>query len=78
MNPASDLHHILTKSRDAARGGFRALSTGEKLAAALVLNRADWLAEMNYTIAEALDRIGPEWARLVPEAERQLKVSGDL
>lgn len=28
--------------------------------------------------AHTIDRIGPELSRLVPEAERQLKVSGDL
>ncbi|WP_370059660.1 hypothetical protein [Sinorhizobium fredii] len=41
-----ELKHIITKARDAKHGGFGVLSTGEKLAAALVLNRPDWLAEM--------------------------------
>ena len=36
------------------------------LAAALVLNRPDWLAERNYTMAEAIARIGPDWTNLVP------------
>jgi hypothetical protein len=35
---SADLAHILAKSRDAAAGGIGALSTGEALAAALVLN----------------------------------------
>ncbi|MFT3761992.1 MAG: hypothetical protein QM761_05125 [Pseudoxanthomonas sp.] len=30
------------------------LSTGEKLAVALVLKRPDWLASMDYTMAEAI------------------------
>lgn len=68
----SDLEHILMKSRDAAAGGRGVLSTGEALAAALVLNRADWLAEMGYTIAEAIQRVGPEWASLIPEAAKLL------
>jgi hypothetical protein len=66
-----DLAQILAKARDAAAGGIGALSTGEALAAALVLNRPDWLAAMNYTIAEAIERVGPEWIRLIPAAAKQ-------
>lgn len=69
----SDLEHIVMKSRDAAAGGRGVLSTGEALAAALVLNRPDWLAEMGYTIAEALQRIGPEWVALIPQAAKALE-----
>ena len=57
----SELDHIIRKARYALHGGFSVLSTGEKLAAALVLNRADWLASMDYTMAEAIDRVGAEW-----------------
>lgn len=39
-----ELQHIITKARDAKHGGFGVLSTGEKLAVALVLNRPEWLA----------------------------------
>lgn len=66
-----DFAHMLGKARDAAAGGINAMSTGEALAAALVLNRPDWLAAMNYTIAEAIDRIGPEWANLVPAVAKE-------
>jgi hypothetical protein len=55
--------HLLRKARDARRGGheaWRVQSTGERVAVALALNRADWLAEMDYTIAEAIDRSGAE------------------
>ena len=48
-------------------------STGEKLASALVLNRPDWIASMDYTLAEAIDRVGPEWLALIPTAERTLR-----
>lgn len=65
----NDMNHILAKVRDAAAGGLGAMSTGEALLAALVLNRPDWLARMNFTIAEAVDRIG-EWAALLPQAAR--------
>jgi hypothetical protein len=49
------------------------LSTGEALAAALVLNRFDWLTKMRFTIADALHRVGPEWARLIPEISEAIK-----
>jgi hypothetical protein len=67
------LQQIVTKARDAKRGGFGVLSTGEKLAAALVLNRADWLAGMNYTMAEAIERVGSDWLARIPEAARLLE-----
>ncbi len=69
-----DLEHILAKTRAAAEIGRPGpLSTGEALMAALVLNRPDWLIAMEYTIAEAIERIGPEWARLIPAAAKQFK-----
>ena len=39
---------------------------------ALALNRADWLAAMNYTLAEAIDRAGPVWISLLPRVVRAL------
>jgi hypothetical protein len=73
MVGSSELAHILAKTRDAAAHGPGALSTGEALAAALILNRPDWLIAMKYTIAEALERIGPDWAQLIPPAAKQFK-----
>jgi hypothetical protein len=61
--------HLFRKSRDAKRGGHDAWavqSTGEKVAVALVLNRADWLAETDYTIPEAIERSGAEWTAIIP------------
>ncbi|MDH4908286.1 hypothetical protein ACWA5G_09980 [Xanthomonas axonopodis pv. ricini] len=72
-----DLRHIIGKSRDAERGGFGSLSTGEKLAAALALNRFDWLVQMDYSIAQAIERIGPSWAALIPDAAKQLECDFD-
>jgi len=66
---------LLRKARDAKRGGNEAWtvqSTGERVAVALVLNRADWLAEMDYTIAEAIERSGAEWVALIPRVAREL------
>ena len=72
--------HFLNKARDAKLGGHDAWSvqsTGEKVAVALVLNRADWLAEMNYTIVEAIDRAGPTWVALMPRIELELAEPDD-
>jgi pterin-4a-carbinolamine dehydratase len=67
--------HLLRKARDAKRGGHDAWSvqsTGEKVAVALVLNRADWLSEMDYSLAEAIDRSGPDWVAIIPQVAKQL------
>lgn len=68
------LAQIISKSRDAYKANSATtLSAGEAVAAALVLNRPDWLAKMGYTLAEAIERIGPEWARLIPAAATQVQ-----
>ena len=67
--------HLLRKSSDAKRGGhdvWGGQSTGEKVAVSLTLNRADWLAEIGYTLAEAIERSGPEWVAMIPQVARQL------
>lgn len=67
--------HLLRKSRDAKRGGrdsWDVQSTGEKVAVALVLNRVDWLADIDYTIPEAIERSGAEWVIIIPQVVRQL------
>lgn len=73
-----ELQHIIEKSRDAKNGGFGVLSTSEKLAAALVLNRADWLKQMGYSMAEAINRVGPTWLARIPAAARQLVYEGEV
>jgi hypothetical protein len=65
---------IFQKATDAKLGGhdaWRVQSTGEKITVALILNRADWLAEMDYTIAEAIDRAG-HWISYVPAVAKEL------
>jgi hypothetical protein len=39
------------------------LSTGEYLAVAMVLNKPSWLKEDDYTMLEAIDRLGDEWTK---------------
>lgn len=70
-----EYRHFLGKARAVKLGGrdaWSVLSTGEKVAVALVLNRADWLAEKDYTLAEAIDRTGPEWLAMIPNIAREL------
>jgi hypothetical protein len=71
----SEPQHLLRKAREAMRCGHDAWtvqSTGEKVAVALVLNRADWLAECGYTIAEAIERAGQDWVAVIPQIARLL------
>lgn len=70
-----EFQHLLSKARDAVEGGddaWHVMSTGEKLAVALVLNRADWLQEMGYTMAEAIFRCD-SWVPLIPRVEMTLR-----
>lgn len=74
-----DEFEVLTeKVRQAANGGWGVLSTGEKLAAALALNRPDWLTEMGYTIPEAMDRVGVAWLSMIPGVVRLIEETNDL
>jgi len=71
--------HLVRKARDAKRGGYEAWtvqSIGERVAVALVLNCTDWLAEIDYTIAEAIERSGADWIALIPQVARQLAEEG--
>lgn len=67
MNLERVINVALTAQR---RGSTGPLSTGEALTAALVLNRHDWLAEMDYTVAQALHRIDSDSIEHLREAER--------
>lgn len=72
------MEHLLSKVRDAIDGGIGSHSTGEALAAALVLNRPDWLTKLGYTIAEAIDRVGPEWVALIPAAAQMVAQTDEV
>ncbi|QHI97079.1 hypothetical protein GT347_03195 [Xylophilus rhododendri] len=60
--------HVLGKTVEALTGkqAWLAQCDLDKVAVALVLNRADWLRELDYTLVEATARVGPEWLALMP------------
>src|SRR5690606_21782387 len=62
---------MLNIAQEAALHGIGTMSLGEALTAALILNRCDWLRERGYSIAEALERIGPQWTARLREVEKQ-------
>lgn len=68
--------HMLRLCREAIAGERAVHSTGEQLLTALILNRADWLNEMEYTIADAMDRVGLDWIALIPEVLKTLREEG--
>ncbi|MDI1236441.1 MAG: hypothetical protein PSV26_03035 [Polaromonas sp.] len=71
----SSFEHLVLKIGEAASNGPGWLSTGEALAAALALNRSDWLAKMGYTIPQALEHGGTEWAAMIPAAADAIRTA---
>lgn len=73
----TEYQHLFAKAQDVKRAGkaaWQVQSTGEKLAVAIVLNKPEWIKEMDYTLAEAVDRAaGGEWTPAL-----LLKVASDL
>ncbi|TCF96457.1 hypothetical protein BZM26_37575 [Paraburkholderia strydomiana] len=59
----ADYAHLLGKAHDAANSGPVSMSAGKKLPVALILDRPDWLSAMSCSIAEAIERVGPNWLR---------------
>ena len=49
---------------------FGVLSAGEKIAVALVLDRYDLLQQAWGSMAEAVERLGPEWTRAALRVQR--------
>ena len=70
----AEFNHLLGKAREAKKhpDARHVMSTGEKLTVALVLNKPEWLVEMDYTLAEAVDRVGPEWCGHLLPVQRRL------
>ena len=53
--------------------GTTGASTGERIAAAFVLNRADLLPELYADLVEAWDRLDPEWQDYVRLIKREYR-----
>jgi hypothetical protein len=60
-------------ARLARQHGYGGFSTGEQLFAALVRNRADWIAELYFTIDEVFSRLGPDWTAEILAGARTLR-----
>ncbi|MDO5691710.1 MAG: hypothetical protein Q4G70_04405 [Pseudomonadota bacterium] len=73
------LRLYLELALDALHGGFATwsvLSTDERIAVALALNRHGWLSSMNCTMAQAIERMSPDWLACLPVVEGILQESG--
>jgi hypothetical protein len=71
-----EYRQLLGKARDAKRHGepaWSVQSTGEKLAVAMALNQPEWISAMGYSLADAIDRIGPEWLAFIPQVARDFE-----
>jgi hypothetical protein len=76
---AARFDHLLAKAREAKLCGasaWRAQSTGEKVAVAFALNRADWPDNIGYTLAQAIERVDRNWLALIARVERTLANEG--
>jgi hypothetical protein len=64
--------HIRTKVQMVvvSEANFSLLSSGERIAVALVLDRYDLLQRAWGTIAEAIHRLGPEWTEAALRVQR--------
>ncbi len=68
----NNLDAIAREVKEKNYDGFGVLSTGEKLYVALAASDINLLNEMDYTIAQALSRIGNEWVlELIERWEHQ-------
>ena len=59
------LQHIINIANELNRTGTTAASTGERIAAAFVLNRMDYLPDSYNDVIEAWDRLDDQWQAYV-------------
>lgn len=60
-----EIEKIIDVANSLASTGSSGASTGERIAAAFVLNRPDYLPAMYDDMVEAWDRLEPEWQHYV-------------
>jgi hypothetical protein len=72
MSRQSDIEHIRAKVRMvvADEASFGLLSSGEKIAVGLVLDRLDLVHEWG-SMLEAVSRLGPEWTQAALRVQRE-------
>ncbi len=59
------LQHIINIANELNQTGTTAASTGERIAAAFVLNRMDYLPDSYSDVIEAWDRLDDQWQAYV-------------
>lgn len=76
----AEFNHLLAKAKEVHHNGqdsWYPLSRGEQLAIALILNEPMWIFEIGYTLAEAVDRIGPDWCSMLVRVQATLSMEKD-
>lgn len=80
--PKSDcpghLFRLAVKAHREGECAWAEMTTREKVAVALILNRADWLRRTDYTIADAMARAGSEWVRAMPRISHLIQMGGAI
>lgn len=64
--------HLLEKAREGAAHGIVRMTLPDKLAVALLLNRHDWLTKLDFTMVQALERLGDKTMALLPDVVHAL------
>ena len=67
------LQKIINVANELNQTGTTAASTGERIAAAFVLNRMDYLPDSYSDVIEALDRLGDEWQTYIRIIKRDYR-----
>jgi hypothetical protein len=71
MSTTAKIIHDLVEHVHANEDAIGVLSTGERIAVALVLDRRDLIGG-HLSILEAVDRLGIDWTRAALEVQRQV------
>ncbi|MBB5885439.1 hypothetical protein DYQ93_11575 [Xanthomonas sp. LMG 8992] len=72
-----ELNHVLRCARTAKKlRGPGPLSTGEALAAAIVLNKPAWIKAKGYTLAEAMNRVADD-GQTIPRLVQAQRIIND-
>jgi len=67
------IQKIINVANELNQTGTTAASTGERIAAAFVLNRMDYLPDSYSDVIEAWDRLGDEWQAYIRIIKRDYR-----